>query len=69
MTFPYTIKVDRCIGSCNNLANPYSKVCVPDIVQNISVKVLQNKFREISFHKSCKCDCLLNETVCNDKQR
>ena len=25
--------------------------------------------KEISFHKSCRCDCLLNETVCNDKQK
>ena len=39
MTFSYTIKVDRCIGSCNNLTNQYSKICVPDIVKNISVKV------------------------------
>ena len=50
MTFPYKIKVDRCIGSCNNIINPYSKVCVPDIVKNISVKVFdlisqQNKLR------------------------
>ena len=74
MTFPYKIKVDRCVGSCNNLPNPYSKVCLPDIVENISVNVFdlisqQNEFREISFHKSCRCDCLLNETVYNDKQR
>ena len=25
--------------------------------------------RDIEFHESCKCDCLLNETVCNDKQK
>ena len=25
--------------------------------------------KEISFHESCKCDCLLNKTVCNDKQK
>ena len=24
---------------------------------------------EVNFHESCKCDCLLNETVCNDKQK
>ena len=74
MTFPYKIKVDRCIGSCNNIINPYSKVCVPDIVKNISVKVFdlisqQNKLRNIEFHERCKCDCLLNETVCNDEHR
>ena len=40
MTFPYKIKVDRCIGSCNDKDNPYFKVFTPDIVKNISVKVL-----------------------------
>ena len=52
MTFPYKIKADRCIGSCDNLTKPYSKVCLPDIVKNISVKVFnlisqQDKLRGI----------------------
>ena len=74
MTFPYKINIERCIRSCNNLTNPYSKVCFPDVIKNISVKVFdlisqQNKLREVNFHESCKFDCLLNETVCNDKQK
>ena len=32
MSYPYNIKVDRCIGSCNNITNPYTKVCLPDII-------------------------------------
>ena len=74
MTYPYNIKVDRCIGRCNNITNPYSKVCVPDIIKNVTVKVLdlislQNELRSIQFHQSCKCECLLNEIVCNGKQK
>ena len=23
MTFPYKIKIDRCVGSCNDMGNPY----------------------------------------------
>ena len=38
MTFPYKIKVDKCVGSCNDVENPYFKVCLPDVVKNISVK-------------------------------
>ena len=38
MTFPYKIKVDKCIGGCNDKDNPYFKVCLPDSVKNISVK-------------------------------
>ena len=72
MTYPYNIKVDRCIRSCNNITNPHSKVCVPDIIKNVTVKVFdlvsqQNELRNKKFYKSCKCDGLLNETVCNDK--
>ena len=39
MTFPYNIKVNKCIGCCNNITNPYAGACVPDIVKNVSVKV------------------------------
>ena len=40
MTFPNKIKVDKCIGCCNGVENPYLKVCLPDAVKNISVKTL-----------------------------
>ena len=39
MTFPYKMKVDKCVGSCNDVKNPYFKVCLPNVVENISVKV------------------------------
>ena len=25
--------------------------------------------KDISFHQSCKCGCLLDEKVCNNKQK
>ena len=39
MAFRYKIEIDRCVGSCNNLSNPHSKMCVPDIVKNITIKM------------------------------
>ena len=71
-TFPYKVRVDRCIGSCKD--NPYFKFCLPDSIKNISVKsfnLLSNKniFKNISFHQSCKCGCLLDEKVCNNLQK
>ena len=27
MTFPYKIEVDKCVGSCNDVENPYFKAC------------------------------------------
>ena len=71
LTFPYKIKVDKCIGGCNNKDNPYFKVCLPDSVKNISVKsfdLISQKtvFKNISFHQPCKCGCLqrLNKEKC-----
>ena len=26
-------------GNCNNINDPYSKICVPDIIKNLNVKV------------------------------
>ena len=74
MTFPYEIDVDRCIGSCSSKNNPYYKICLPDSIKNISVKSLDLRsqrlvFKNISFHKSCKCGCLLDEKVCNNLQK
>ena len=36
---PCSIKVNKCSGSCKNINDPYSTLCVPDIVKKISVKV------------------------------
>ena len=38
--FPFTIKTSKCRGSCNNINNPYAKLCVSDVVKNLNVKVL-----------------------------
>ena len=37
--YPYSIKVNKRSGSCNNINKQYSKLCVPDVAKNINVKV------------------------------
>ena len=37
--YPFSIKTSKCSGSCNNINNPYAKLCVPDVVKNLNVKV------------------------------
>ena len=74
MNFPYKIKVDKCIGSCYDKDNLYFQVCLPDIVKNVSVKSFdlisqKNVLKNISFHKSLKCGCLLDKKVCNNLQK
>ena len=37
--YPFSIKTSKCSGSCNNINDPYAKMCVPDVIKNINVKV------------------------------
>ena len=59
---PFSIKVNKCSGSCNNVNDPYAKLCVPDIIKNTNIKVFNlmsriNKTRHIIWHEACKCIC------------
>ena len=29
--YPYSIKLNKCCGNCNNINNPCAKLCIPDI--------------------------------------
>ena len=37
--YPFSIKTTKCSGSCNNMNDPYAKICVPDVAKNLNVKV------------------------------
>ena len=37
--YPYSVKISKCSGSCNNINNPYAKLCVLDVVRNMNGKV------------------------------
>ena len=70
--YPFSVKINRCSGNCNSINDPYAKICVPDVVKNLNVKVLDlmsrtNETRSILLHEICKCICRLNKTICNNK--
>ena len=72
--YPFSIKTSKCIGSCNNINDPYATVCVPDVVKDLYVKVFNlmsrsNETRHMKWHKTCMCKCRLDASVCNSKQR
>ena len=37
--YGYNIKVYKCSSSCNNINDPYAKLCYPDVVKNVNIKV------------------------------
>ena len=73
MFYPYSIKVNKCSGSCGNINNPYAKICIPDITKNLNVKVSNlmqriNETRQIMWHETCNCVSRLTSAVSDNKQ-
>ena len=31
--YPFSVKVNRCSGNCNNINDPYGRICVSDTVK------------------------------------
>ena len=55
--YPFSIKISKCSGNCNNINNPYAKMCVPDVMKDLNVKVFNlmsrtNKTRFIEWHEN-----------------
>ena len=53
----FSIKISKCSGSCNNINDPYPKICVPDVVKDLNVKVFNlmlstNETRFIEWHET-----------------
>ena len=71
--FPFSIKTSKCSSSCNNINHPYAKICVPDVVKNLNIKVFNlmsrtNETRHIEWHKTFKCECKFGANIYNNKQ-
>ena len=71
--YPFSIKVNKCSRLCN-IRNPYARLCIPDVVKNINLKVFNlmsrsNQAKQINWHESCKCECKLNSSACNNTRK
>ena len=54
--FPFSIEASKYSGSCNNINYPYAKACVPDVAEDLNVKVFNlmlriNETRFIKWHE------------------
>ena len=66
---PFSIKTSKCSDICNNINDPYARICVLDIVKNLNVKVFNlmsrtNETKHIELQEKCKCKCRLEAIVC-----
>ena len=72
--YPFIIKINKCSGNCNNINNPYAKICLPDVLKDLNVKVFNlmsrtNETRFIKWREKCKCKCKLDGIICSNKQQ
>ena len=72
--YPFSIKTSKCSDICNNINDPYAKMCVSDVVKNLNVKVLNImprtiETRHIKWHETCKSTGRLDESFCSNKQQ
>ena len=54
---PIFYPINKCSGNCNNISDPYARICVPDTIKNLNVKVinlmsLTNQTRHIKWHET-----------------
>ena len=66
--YVYSILVNKCSGSYDNVNDPYAKLSVPEVVQDMNIKVFYvmsriNETRHISWHETCICKCRLAASV------
>ena len=66
--YHFSIKTSKCSGSCNNINDPYAKICVPDVVKDLNVRVfnLMSRTKEtknIKWHETCKCEELMKQGI------
>ena len=67
--YPNNVLVNKCSGSCDTLDDPTARLCVPNIIKNVNMKVYNflmrlNETRNVLWHESCKCVFRLNSSVC-----
>ena len=56
-----SVKISKCSRNCNNINDTYAKLCVPDVVKNMNVKVFNlisrtNETRYIKWYVSANVD-------------
>ena len=67
--YPFSVKLDQCVGSCNTL----NKVCVQNRTKDFNLIVFNmitviNEPIRMKKHISCICKCKLDGTKCNSNQ-
>ena len=60
--YPFAVKLDRCVGNCNNINDLSNKVCIPNKTEDLNLSVFNmitgiNESKTLTKHISCECKC------------
>ena len=60
--YPFSVKLDKCVGNCNTLNYLFDKVCIPNKKEYLKLSVFNmitgiNESKALTKHISCKCRC------------
>ena len=60
--YPFTFKLDRCIGGCNTLNDLSGKICIPNKIEDLNVNVFnmipgKNESKTLTMYISSECKC------------
>ena len=67
--YPFSVKLNRCVGSCNTLNDLSNNVCVPNKKEDLKLSLFNmftgiNESKTLAKHISCECKCKFDRTKC-----
>ena len=67
--YPFVVKLDRCVGSCNTINDLSNEVCILNKAEDLNLSVFNmvtgiNESETVTKHISCECKCKLDGTKC-----
>ena len=71
--YPFAVKLDRCLGSCNTLNDLSNKMCAPNKAKNLNLSVFdmitgKNESNILTKDISCECKFKFDGRKCNSDQ-
>ena len=71
--YPFAVKLDRCVGSCNTLNDLSNKICLPNKTEDLNLNVFNmiteiNESKTLTKHTSFECKCRFDGRKCNSDQ-
>ena len=72
--YPFSVNVDRLVGSCSTLNDLPNKVCIPNKTEDLNLSVFNvitgiNESKTLTKHISCECKYKFDGRKYNSNQK